>query len=118
MDATNNFNEVSLSNVGHGSAIELFDDELKAVLENIADPNTEPDAVRQVILTVKIKPTKERNNAQVLIEAKSKLAPNKSASASIIISRKGKIVKAFESKAVEQLLPFETNIKAINGDDE
>ncbi len=33
---------VTLDNLGHGAARELFERELTAVLENILDPNTPP----------------------------------------------------------------------------
>ena len=66
---------LSLSNIYQGGAIEAFDHELKAVLENIDDINTNPDAERSVTLVMKIKPDKDRDVGKVKIEVKSKLAP-------------------------------------------
>jgi len=66
---------LSLANLGKGAAVERFDDELQKVLENILDPNTRPDLVRSVTLTVKIKPNEDRDFANVEIQATSKLAP-------------------------------------------
>lgn len=65
---------VSLDNLGHGAAVELFDVELQRVLENIQDENTKPTAVRTVTLTLKIKPEEDRSFAKVEMNATSKLA--------------------------------------------
>jgi|GEM_PF-1687722 len=67
--------QVSLSNLGHGAAVEIFDHELIRVLENIQDPNTKPDAVREITLKVKIKPDKARDFGIVEAQVVSKLAP-------------------------------------------
>jgi hypothetical protein len=66
---------VSLATLNSGAAIELFDNELDAVLQNIIDPNTKPDAVREVTLKIKIKPADSRKHADVSIQVSSKLAP-------------------------------------------
>jgi hypothetical protein len=65
---------VSLENLGHGAAVELFDTELQRVLENIQDENTKPTAIRQLTLTLKIKPEEDRSFAKVEMNATSKLA--------------------------------------------
>lgn len=65
---------VSLENLGHGAAAEMFLTELQRVIENISDPNTKPDAVRGVTLKVKIKPNKDRNFCAVEIACDGKLA--------------------------------------------
>jgi|SRR5215471_3407913 len=66
---------VSLATMNGGAAIELFDKELDAVLQNILDPNTKPEAGRDVILKVSIKPAENRRHADVSIQVSSKLAP-------------------------------------------
>lgn len=43
---------ISLATLNKGAAIELFEQELKRVIENIADPNVEPTAKRKITLTV------------------------------------------------------------------
>lgn len=65
---------VSLSNLGEGAAIELFDLELQRVLDNIIDENTSPGVVREVNLKIKIKPDQDREWGSVQIAATSKLA--------------------------------------------
>lgn len=66
---------VSLENLGSGAAAEMFAAELERVIENISDPNTKPDLVRNVTLTLKVKPNKERSFCATEIECKCKLAP-------------------------------------------
>ena len=66
---------VSLSTLGGGAAVQLFQAELQKVLDNIVDENTKPDAMREVTLKVKIKPDVDRDYGQVSISCVSKLAP-------------------------------------------
>lgn len=67
--------DVSLSNLAMGGAVERFDDELAAVLKNILDPNTTL-AARTITLTVKLKPDQNRDFSVAAIDVKSKLAPS------------------------------------------
>ncbi len=70
---------VTLATLANGAAMELFDSELTKVVENILDPNTEPDMVRKVTLEVKIKPDGSRRNAAVYVQVSSKTGPFKGA---------------------------------------
>ena len=65
---------LSLANLNHGAAIELFDFELQKVLDNIMDPNAKAEAIREITLKVKIKPNKDRSFGPVTIEPSCKLA--------------------------------------------
>src|SRR5687768_18623541 len=66
--------DVSLETLGGGAAIEGFNDQLKRVVENVMDPNTDAKEARKITLTVSIKPNAERNFAQVSIKCVSKCA--------------------------------------------
>lgn len=67
---------ITLENLKEGAAIELFNEELKKVLENLNDENT-TDAMRKVDLSVKLKPDKEsREFVTIDMSCKSTLAPN------------------------------------------
>ncbi len=68
--------KITLESIADGAAIEQFDIELQKVLNNIVDPNTVADAVREVTLTVKFKPDERRNYGVFAIQAKCKLAPH------------------------------------------
>jgi len=70
---------VSLTNLKGGAAIELFDTELKKVLDNIADPNTKAKFKREIVLKVTILPEDDRSQALVGIDVKSKLVDHKGA---------------------------------------
>lgn len=84
---------VSLDSLANGSAVDLFNTELSKVLENILDPNTKADAVRSVTLKVEIKPSESRSVGDVGISVTSKLAPPKSAKATLYFGTKqGKAV--------------------------
>jgi hypothetical protein len=78
---------VRLDTIGGGSALELFDIELGKVLENIADINTEAEAVRTVTITVKIYPGQLRDNAEIEVGSTCKLAPIRPADAVLFFGR-------------------------------
>lgn len=65
---------VSLDNLGHGAAAEMFEAELARVIANISDPNTKPDEARSLTLKLKIKPSKDRTLCAVSISCEGKLA--------------------------------------------
>lgn len=66
--------EITLESVGRGAAVQLFAREFEKVLQNIQDPNTDPEEVRQISITVKVKPNKNRDEAQARVAVTSKLA--------------------------------------------
>lgn len=66
-----------LETLGGGAALEKFADELTRVLENIRDPNTEPEAKRKVVLEVTFAPDADREVVKVIIAARSTLAGTK-----------------------------------------
>jgi len=66
--------DVTLETVARGAAPEVFAHEFAKVLKNIQDPNTDPGEVRSISLTFKFKPLTSREEAQVRLEVKSKLA--------------------------------------------
>ena len=68
---------MSFENLGGGAASEKFEEALKKVLTNILDPNTRPQTAREIILRVKIKPSEERTDADVIIDCQTKLASDK-----------------------------------------
>ena len=60
---------------------------MKKVLHNILDPNTRAQTAREVILRVKIKPSEERTDADVVISCETKLASDKAFPTRIFIGR-------------------------------
>jgi hypothetical protein len=71
--------KIELSCFQHGVVIDLFDEELKKVLANIEDENTEAKAERSVTIKIAIKPDKTRRTGEVKVQAYSTLAKVKPA---------------------------------------
>jgi len=69
-----NTNGVRLDTIGGGALMELFATELLRVLQNIADPNTDPEAKRTISVTVAMKPNRDRDVADIELKCGSKLA--------------------------------------------
>lgn len=88
--------EISLPTLHGGAAVDLFDEELRKVMENIADPNTRPDAVRTISLKVRIKPDKERRFATTTVEAHSTLAPVSPTEGTMFFRGSGASLEAYE----------------------
>lgn len=89
-------NIIDLNNFANGAVAERFNLELQKVLENIADPNTDPKKARKLVLTVKVSGNENRDIADVEVEAKLTLAPAKPIESKLVIDRdnKGKIIGA------------------------
>lgn len=65
---------VSIATLRKGAAIELIDDALEEVFANIADPNTDPEELRRVILSIKLKPDRKRENVHLDVSVATKKA--------------------------------------------
>jgi hypothetical protein len=76
---------IDLTNFADGSVAEKFNQELQKVLENIADPNTDPKKVRKLTLTVKVAGNDKREVLDVQVEAKSALVPAKAIETKLIM---------------------------------
>ncbi len=85
--------EVTLSSLCDGAVEEMFQAELQKVMKNIADPNTAPAAVREIRLSIQIRPSKAREVADVIVSPSSKLAPTMSVDTVLYMGRhSGKLV--------------------------
>lgn len=58
-----------------GAFKERADYEMKRMIDNILDPNTDPTAKRKIQITLELRPDAERTNVAVACSAKSTLAP-------------------------------------------
>lgn len=81
--------EVSLETLAGGAAPPRFDRELRKVVHNIMDPNTDPEAKRSITLTVTFSPTESRTSLGAKIEVKTKLAPPKPVDTAVHIGEMG-----------------------------
>ena len=86
---------LGLSNIARGAAPELFERELQQVMENIDDVNTKADATRKITLEIAITPDAYREQMNVSVEAKSKLAPVRHVSGQAYIGRKNGKLQAY-----------------------
>lgn len=66
---------ISLETLDRGGVVEVFGGCLQEVLENIKDPNTRAEGVREITITFKFKPGKERNHTNMTYSTKTKLQP-------------------------------------------
>ena len=67
--------KVSLANLCNGAVIERFDHVLAEILENVKDPNTDSDVVREINIKVKIKPDLDRDSVVFAFQITPKEAP-------------------------------------------
>jgi len=68
--------ELAYLSLANGAAEQLFDRELKKVVENINDHNTDPTAKRKILLEVTLSADKTRTMVNYSVGCKSKLAPH------------------------------------------
>lgn len=104
--------DVSLATLVGGLVVERFDDELKALLKNIVDPNTSATAKRSIKLDVAFKPDKNRDMGQVEISVSSKLAPAEKVSTRVFIAMTRNGPVATESNPNQPVLPEIQTIQA------
>lgn len=87
--------EISLTTICEGAVPEVFLRELKEVLANIADPNTDPERARGVTLKFTFKPYEDRSGAQVSFTCKPTLQPVEVAKSPVFLSRHTGALKAY-----------------------
>jgi len=80
---------VTLFSLAGGGAAELFDEELAKVIENILDINTDIGTVREVRLTVKLKPDESRKSAVVSVQVTSKTGAFKGLGSMFFFGKRG-----------------------------
>lgn len=82
-------NMINLEKFAGGALAEKFNMGLTEVLENIADPNTDPRKKRKLTMELTFEPDEERELSMVDIVVKTKLQPNMPVATKIIIDRDG-----------------------------
>ncbi|MTW85607.1 replication terminator protein [Virgibacillus dakarensis] len=76
---------VNLNEFADGALAARFNEELQKVLDNIADPNTDPKKARTVTVQVKLYGDERRDVVSASIVAKSKLLPAKEADTKLLM---------------------------------
>ncbi len=108
---------VSLPTIAGGAAVELFDEELRKVLANISDVNTDPRKARTITLRVKFVPNDTRDLASVVVASEVKLAPVKPAGVVVYFGKLGGRAVAVETDPRQAGLfdaPREGNVVPLN----
>lgn len=80
---------VKLDDLNHGVVKDLFPDEWKALLANVADENTQATAKRSITITITAVPTKDRFAMDTSVTVVSKLAPPKTSESRVLLSSDG-----------------------------
>lgn len=88
---------VKLSTLGGGALEEMFAEAVVNVAKNIDDPNTEAEAVREINIKIKIKPTKSREAVVYEVSCDPKLSKQKSAAGFLFVSGKADETGLYEA---------------------
>ncbi len=81
---------IDLNTFAEGALSERFNNELQRVLENIADPNTDPKKTRKLTVTVAFNADEKRDVIFTSVLAKLSLAPAKQIEAKLLMDFDGK----------------------------
>lgn len=109
------FQRISLSAIGDGKAVDQFNYELKRVVENCLDINTDPTFERVVTLKVKIKPNQERDKAAIEFQATSKIAPDVAGTDLVHFGRDGAFVSSAKQLTFEDYEKDVAELEAAQG---
>lgn len=85
---------------------------LERVTENIQDPNTDPEKVRKITVTIAFKPNAERNYIATAVETKTALAPELGA---VTALNMGKDIRTGKVECVEIMnqIPGQLSIEDV-----
>lgn len=86
---------LSLTNLGNGGLVEVFDRELQEVLRNIADPNSHAEKKRRISVEVVFKPYEDRSGSDVEFSCKATLCGFPAVKTRMFITKSGSNLKAF-----------------------
>jgi hypothetical protein len=78
--------KISIATLADGAVIERADYQLQRALEDIQDPNTSAETVREVVIKLRLKPSVDRTDAIVSIQTSAKLAAMKPRDVQISLS--------------------------------
>ena len=87
--------EISLTTICHGGVPEVFERELRELLKNIADPNTNAEKARTLTLKFTFKPSEDRSQAAIDFTCRASLQPVKMVKSQFFLSRHSGQLKAY-----------------------
>lgn len=115
MNGAPEYKRLELTTLADGAAVELFDRDLKQVLDNIQDPNTNPETARTITITVTLKPGKARDVAKISVDCKAKLAPCEAQESTAWFQQEGGKLKAYEHTGRQGSLFSDDNVRPMKG---
>lgn len=98
------YEKVSLETICDGAAAEVFAKCLGEVMQNIHDPNTDPDQARAIALVFKLKPSNDRTMAEISFSCQAKVMPIRTVKGSIIMARENGQLNAYSCVAKQEPL--------------
>jgi len=99
--------KVELTTLSGGAAYDMFNEELKSIMENIQDVNTPSKTVRSITMTLKIRPSEDRLTAETELSVSKKIATIKPVVKSMFFSKdEENNLCAFEDNPKQQTLEF------------
>lgn len=78
----------SLDELMDGGVRERFNDTLARIWDNVFDPNTDPNVMREITMKIKIKPSERRDAAAFRVDVIPKFAPPLSLSQTVMLSQR------------------------------
>lgn len=105
MEGKSSFTEVvTLEDVNNGAVGELFQEEFKKLLKNLADENTSWKTQRGITINLKVKlNSEERTSATTMVEVTTKTAPPKPNEAIVYLDTDGRDVFALTRQEPKQM---------------
>lgn len=88
---------LDITTICNGAIPELFAELMEEVLENIADPSTNPETVRSITLKIDFKPTKDRHGAVTTCASRVKVAPVENVSTSVLFGKLDGKLRAYST---------------------
>jgi len=103
---TNQYEKLDLLAIAGGEAVKQVDFRLAEAIENCLDPNTAPDAVRKITLTLVLKPSADREKAELIYKVETRFPGDAPGMDMVAISRNKKqgYVPAGRQMDIEELL--------------
>ena len=86
----------NIANIANGALVEQVDAEIQKVLQNIADPNTDPERKRKINITLIFEGDSDREIADVSFETKSILVPSRRQTTRVAFEKHGSDMVAEE----------------------
>lgn len=91
-------NDFNISSIASGALVEQVDCEIQKVLQNIADPNTDPERKRKIVISLIFEGDSDREIADVTFETKSVLVPSRRQTTRVAFEKHGINIVAEELK--------------------